>query len=183
METAITTGTCNKQETNSFEPKFKVGDWIASNDGVVTNNGESTFLITNINCGHCSLGDVGIISIYGSLEDTKGVVHYPCLLTERNFHHWTIEDAKEGDVLTYRLDNGKVLIMIYEGLGKSFDGEIYPHALLDGDGYFNESVGSVCCKFMELLTPATKEQRDLFFQKMKAVGYEWNSEKKELIKV
>lgn len=29
--------------------------------------------------------------------------------------------------------------------------------------------------------PATKEQRDLLFQKMKEVGYEWDSEKKELI--
>ena len=28
--------------------------------------------------------------------------------------------------------------------------------------------------------PATKEQRDLLFQKMKEAGYEWNDEKKEL---
>ena len=29
-------------------------------------------------------------------------------------------------------------------------------------------------------TPATKEQRDLLFQKMKEAGYEWDAEKKEL---
>ena len=28
--------------------------------------------------------------------------------------------------------------------------------------------------------PATKEQRDLLFSKMKEAGYEWDSEKKEL---
>jgi hypothetical protein len=30
--------------------------------------------------------------------------------------------------------------------------------------------------------PATKEQRDLLFQKMKEAGYEWDSNKKELIR-
>ena len=31
--------------------------------------------------------------------------------------------------------------------------------------------------------PATKEQRDLLFAKMKEAGYEWNGEKKELRKI
>ena len=31
--------------------------------------------------------------------------------------------------------------------------------------------------------PATKEQRDILFQKMKEAGYEWNAEKKELRKI
>lgn len=30
--------------------------------------------------------------------------------------------------------------------------------------------------------PATKEQRDMLFRKMKEAGYEWNGEKKELKK-
>ena len=33
------------------------------------------------------------------------------------------------------------------------------------------------------LHPATKEQRDLLFQKMKESGYEWDAEKKELKKI
>ena len=33
------------------------------------------------------------------------------------------------------------------------------------------------------LHPATKEQRDLLFQKMHVAGYEWNDEKKELKKI
>ena len=32
-------------------------------------------------------------------------------------------------------------------------------------------------------SPATKEQRDLLFQKMREAGYEWNEEKKELRKI
>lgn len=31
--------------------------------------------------------------------------------------------------------------------------------------------------------PATKEQRDILFQKMKEEGYEWNAEKKKLIEI
>ena len=31
--------------------------------------------------------------------------------------------------------------------------------------------------------PATKEQRDLLFSKMKEAGYEWDSKKKELKKI
>jgi hypothetical protein len=31
--------------------------------------------------------------------------------------------------------------------------------------------------------PATKEQRDILFQKMKEAGYEWDSEKRELKKI
>ena len=31
--------------------------------------------------------------------------------------------------------------------------------------------------------PATKEQRNLLFQKMREAGYEWDAEKKELIKI
>lgn len=161
-------------------PKFHEGYWIVSNDGrghfskfyegdwIVSNDGRNIFFIKYISCWCCSL------------EDTNGIVHYPCLPpSESDFHHWTIQDAKDGDVLTYRVDDERVLIMIYEGLGKSFDGEVYAHALLDGD-HFDESVGSVCCEFMKDLTPATKEQRDLLFQKMGESGYEWDAELKEL---
>ena len=36
--------------------------------------------------------------------------------------------------------------------------------------------------FVHNISPATKEQRDLLFQKIKEAGYEWDSEKKELKK-
>ena len=35
----------------------------------------------------------------------------------------------------------------------------------------------------EDVKPATKEQRDLLFQKMKEAGYEWDADKKELKKI
>jgi hypothetical protein len=34
----------------------------------------------------------------------------------------------------------------------------------------------------DAIIPATKEQRDILFSKMKEAGYEWNAKKKELKK-
>ena len=34
-----------------------------------------------------------------------------------------------------------------------------------------------------IIHPATKEQRELLFAKMKEAGYEWNAEKKEVKKI
>lgn len=147
----------------SPEPKFNVGDWIAR-------KGFHPVLILNI--------DKNKYEIEFTDDGTKGF--HSIDFVDGHWHLWTIDDAVDGDVLIYRYD-GKELIMIYEGLGRSFDGEVVAHALLDGNGYFDVSVGGVCCKFMENLTPATKEQRDLLFQKMADTGYEWDVNKKKLI--
>ena len=148
-----------------FEPKFKVGDWIVANDGINTNNGTNTFLITNINCDHCSSGDVGIISIYCALEDTEGVTHYPCLLSENFFHPWTIEDAEDGDVLVDEDNN----IGIYkENDDLNWSSYIYLGCDNRLRGF---SIGGYHTH--KNTRPATKEQRDLLFSKMKDAGYEW----------
>ena len=93
-----------------------------------------------------------------------------------HYHLWTIADAKEGDVLF--MDNGSAnCIFIYKSSNNGiinkyasynnfgFEGE---HYLVLNDGY---------------VIPATKEQRDLLFQKMHEAAYEWDAEKKELKKI
>lgn len=152
-----------QKPVDKVEPKFKVGDWVVGEENT------------------CKIVDV-IRSFYKLCFQDGKTVNVDIPYVDEKFHLWTIQDAKDGDVLTYRLDNGKVLIMIYESLGTSFYGDVDIHALLDGD-YFSESAACVCCKFMELLTPATKEQRDLLFEKMKEAGYKWDSVKKELGKI
>lgn len=148
---------CEQKPVDKAQPKFKDGDWIT--------NGICIIKITSVEDRYywhdndCVGGDIESI--------------------DKEYHLWTIQDAKNGDVLTYHVGDGKTLIFIYDCLGKSFDGEVCCHALLDED-YFSGSVGSVCCKYMEHLTPATKEQRDLLFSKMKEAGYEWDADKKEL---
>jgi len=168
-----------KQETTNkvepkFEPKFKVGDWIVANDGINTNNGTNTFLITNINCNHCSSGDVGIISIYCALEDTEGVTHYPCLLSENFFHRWTIEDVRDGDILVDE-DNNIGIYKEKDDLNLNWGSHIYLGCDNRLRGF---SIGGY--HKIKNTKPATKEQRKLLFQNLGQVGYEWDSDEKRL---
>ena len=150
--------------TDKVRPKFQNGQWIVWQN--------KCYKVNYDGCGYELIDQNGLSTSleYGTIDESA--------------HLWdVVKDAKDGDVLTYYLDKGKVLIFIYEGLGRSFDEEVKVHAELDRDGYFSGSTAGICCKFMDLLTPATKEQHDLLFQKMKEAGYEWEADKKELKKI
>ena len=76
---------------DTLEPKFKVGDWVADDNG-------NSYYIFNVSYH---------IVINGTLED--GYLAERCSSIEQAFisfedenkyHLWTMDDAKEGDVLT-----------------------------------------------------------------------------------
>lgn len=92
---------------------------------------------------------------------------------------WTIEDAKDGDVLTFY---NKECPFIYRT--KTFFGNPVAYCGVRSDGTFISSspIDHQWCLKSEVV-PATKEQRDLLFAKMKEVGYEWDAENKKLKKV
>ena len=122
--------------------------------------------------GHYYLGSD--ILKYGLLEENKDYIDY--------FHSWTIKGAKDGDVLVciggkYGQEIGivKKYVGKYGGCDKCFE----TYCFVDWEGRFRlgEYMGS------KEIYPATKEQRDLLFQKMKEAGYEWDSDKKELHKI
>lgn len=54
---------------------------------------------------------------------------------------------------------------------------------INSDGMFNVNDEDECWCLACDCVPATKEQRDLLFQKMKEAGYEWDADKKELEKI
>ena len=94
-------------------------------------------------------------------------------IIDKKYHLWTIEDTKDGDVLVTddmivlfkkRLENDSILTYFHYD---TIDDEYEPGA----------------CLYYAHIYPATKEQRDLLFKKMKEAGYEWDAEKKELKKV
>lgn len=91
-----------------------------------------------------------------------------------NSRLWTIQDAKIGDILT--ASDGS--IFIYAGL-KGTLAQSYIALLADGD------LNTMKCNWEEKtsVSPATKEQHDLLFAKMKEAGYEWDADKKELRKI
>ena len=98
------------------------------------------------------------------------------------FHSWDINDARPGDVLVciggkYGQEIGivKKYVGKYGGCDKCFE----TYCFVDWEGIFRlgEYMGS------KEIYPATKEQRDLLFQKIKEEGYEWDSTNKELKKI
>jgi hypothetical protein len=139
--------------TNKVEPKFKVGDWIT--DGV----------------RKCK--------IY-FIDDTQYWYAKNCILgsiekVNKQYRLWTIEDTKEGDVLAE-----DSCIFIIEKMNPN--GTAIVHCCLFDDGEF-DSTGSTLGFDVDSTKPASKEQRDLLFQKMQESGYEWDAEEKELKKI
>ena len=149
------------------EPKFKNGQWIVWKD--------KCYKVNYNACGYELFDENG----WSTSWDYKTI--------EDNAHIWTIQDAKDGDVLFQDLMDG--MTFIYCGINPhmailysfiiSNDGEdVLPYHI----GKPNTGIGNIE-ENKNIIYPATKEQRDFLFQKMKEAGYEWDAEKKELKKI
>jgi len=141
-----------------IEPKFKVGDWIT--------DGKSVLHITKYE------DDYGY-----ELKTIDGeVFHFISPdLVKANYHLWTIKDAKKGDVLA--VEN---MIFVYKTILAS---HIVSYCKLFNNKFEFFTDVRTCCEGNSNVHPATKEQRDLLFTKMKEASYEWDAEKKELNKI
>ena len=145
---------------DKVEAKFKIGDWIVDKSGLVQ-----------------------------QVLDFRGGI-YTCTYNsftidcESNYHLWTIQDAKDGDVLC--CESGWTCIFKTLVNDETFSS----YCFMDRTKSFFET-GSECHMLNEEfikayngeIKPATKEQRDLLFQKMEEAGYQWDTEKKELKKI
>ena len=142
------------------KPKFKVGDWIT--------NGDYTWKIVEI-----KPLDYILQSQDGNIVDDT-ISH-----VDEQFHSFTIQDAKEGDVLYHENKyNGTEFIVMNKGINEC--GNIDSYFRYNSSNGFGIDIPSVLSVKCDNITPATKEQRDLLFQKMHEAGYEWDAEKKEL---
>ena len=138
------------------ESKFKVGDWIVNSIGKVNQ-------VTSVD----SYGD-GY-----TLDDKTYMSGSWC----DSYHLWTIQDAKDGDVVV----NGSNIFIFHFINDTRLMG--YCHTNTDDELFYDDIGKNECfCLIDAIVTPATKEQRNLLFQKMKEAGYEWDAEKKELKK-
>jgi len=138
------------------EPKFKVKDWViyraAENAPIqiaeVTKDGYKT--------------------TYG------GWIGFSF---EEDMRLWTIEDAKDGDILSYVTDEGGVWIMSYNSLYEPYGGHVHYNALLANDVFFEKGT---CCISIDNLKPATKEQREHFENAFeRAIAGDWYEFKEE----
>lgn len=157
--------------TNKVESKFKVGDWIINSEGTLR------YIVTVDKTGY---------------ETNKGWLTRDYY--EKRFHLWTIKDAKDGDVLAvdwYEHNDSWEQIIIFKkyhhngvkGLLSSPCVEGYGNTFKNGKLVLSKEVPYYSKTWTAYLHPATKEQRDLLFSKMKEAGYEWDSEKKKLMKI
>lgn len=153
-----------QKPTDKVKPKFNVGDWVVWQD--------KCYKVNYNGCGYELVDQNGLSTSleYGTIDE--------------NAHLWTINDAKPGDVLA--CNNGWTCIFKTLVNDETFSS----YCFMDNTKWFCET-GSECHTLKEefvkayngKIYPATKEQRDLLFQKMKEAGYEWNAEKKELKKI
>lgn len=152
-----------KKSVYKTEPKFKVGDWIINSKGTIAR-----------------VNDVKK-DIYGTLryniEFSNGNKSdpMPCFV-DCEYHPFTTKDAKEGDVLV----SGEVIFIfnLIHGIWLNC------HCSLHKDGSFNDGdYDLMTSRYFDEVYPATKEQRDTLFAKMKEHGYEWNADKRELKKI
>lgn len=148
------------------ESMFKVGDWIIRNNRIsfvpiqIYGLKKDRYLVTNL------LGSKGELMINRQNE----------------WHLWTIQDAKDGDVLVDTLSGTRALTILFISINEDDSISAYCgwngytfRVTIDGLGYGTLS--------STRYVPATKEQRDLLFAKMKDAGYEWDAGKKELRKI
>lgn len=151
-----------QKPVDKVEPKFKVGDWVVLTAGELS----TTLQIANVD-------------INKKLYLFKDGSYLP-IVDEECLHLWTIEDAKDGDVLVYGDNpnhNHVEVIMLFKSVRNERSAFTHFHIFID---QFRIDDWCDCGKNVH---PATKEQRDLLFQKMKEAGYEWDAEKKELKKI
>lgn len=168
--------TITYSETDGYkfvEPKFKIGDWV------VFIASESVYQVEKIEDYEYTLRHI----FGGSL----------CLSFshEELIREWTIEDAKDGDVLALGSLEDKNLwerIIIFkkyhsegvkglysmpcvEGYGNTFKNG--KRVLIEKAPYYSKTWP---CNFH----PATKEQRDALMKAMEDAGYDWDPEKKKI---
>ena len=157
----------------SIEQKFQVGQYIT--------DGHDSGQIIEVNC-HC----------YKILDFTGNTNIIIPFTLQDNYHLWTIQDAKDGDVLALSWMEDENLfekIVIFKKYHNEGVNGLYSMPCVEGYGntfmngkmlFTDEKVPYYSKTWICNLQPATKEQRDRLFQRIKEAGYKWNVESKTL---
>ncbi len=146
-----------QKPVDNVEPKFHEGEWVT--------NGDYTWKIVEV-----KPLDYILQSQDGNMvDDTISYV-------DEQFHSFTIQDAKDGDVLA-----GGDWVFIFRKFHINGFPKCHCHYDLTLEEFKVDTDSYMACGGD--IYPATKEQRDLLFEKMKEAGYEWDAEKKEPKKI
>ena len=152
------------------DTKFKIRDWIVYN-----RNDHSRKIMQ-------------IYDIRDNRYYFNDNIHFSWSVKEcdEKSHLWTIKDAKDGDVL--RL--GDVIAIFKKYIGQeecicycSFCDNCYCSSCVNVGFEIPIENGEDNVYGCTNTTPATQEECDILFQKMREAGYKWNANKKKLIKL
>lgn len=148
---------------DKVEPNFKVGDWVIWDNKIPCH-------VDNIYQGKNSL-------MY-TITDTNNMTRsYSVKGFDNNAHLWTIQDARNGDILC----SNQIIVLFKQWEDNTGYTFVIAHAGIDISGKLQITNGHWLINNKS--KPATKEQRDILFQKMKEACYEWDADKKELRKI
>ena len=175
-------------EFNSYMYKLDKGGWFLESalKPNVQDNKKAYFKVGDFICHKynsiygdcrqiCDISDDSYLcTIPGSVAATCSI----SLSEQGNWRLWTIEDAKDGDVIT----NGELIVIFNKLEEPSYKQRVIAYAGLDlcGRLQITEDTWQLG---IDKAMPATKEQRDLLFAKMREAGYEWDEKNKELKKI
>lgn len=157
-----------RKSSDKVEPKFKAGDWVVL---------YSSEIEANRKVVQISRVEICQLNMYWTTEGTWFGDGTDARL-------WTIQDAKDGDVLCdyhEAYDNPLIFILkkfehVNFGLVRPSDYSSYCYLTAGDRQRFKEGT----YHHEHSIKPATKEQRELLFQKMKEAGHEWDAEKKKM---
>ena len=134
-----------RKSVDKIEPKFHEGDWVVTDKG-------DTVQIGTVNNDYYTIGNGMLFSM--PYVDTS-------------WHLWTIEDAKNGDVLCF---NDRI-IAIFKYLYNNSLFYSYCHCYVGSEGLLVSNDETPDRWGIEGFQPATKTQSDILFARMKEYGY------------
>ena len=147
-----------KNPTDKVKPKFQEGDWVVNKLG---------------NIWHIDSFDAKNYQV----TNNKGEHNYFPIDIQDRMRLWTIQDAKKGDIL-----QADKCTLIFDFLTKDIDNQtvISSWYFCDSKKFYGMGTSESDLWYIAGVVPATKEQCDFLFAKMKDAGYEWDAEKKKL---
>ena len=163
-----TTGYQNVQDIeqkpiDKVEPKFKVGDWV-----VLFYQYQTEKKVVQIDS----------IEYFENGEPKYITSEGRWFSNEDKARLWTIQDAKDGDVLSYR--TGQWIFIYKEKINNTCFSYYALYSTVYQDLTINDSGFTL---LIDSVAPATKEQRDTLMKAIANAGYTFDFEKKELRKI
>ena len=151
-----------------LEPKFKVGNWYQCTKSFYGKG----VIFTKNTAYYCAQK--------GCLQDEYGCHIAIVKDLYDNFKLWTIQDAKDGDVLA---NDHHILILkelVYDWSSNGTPYSVKAYCGIKPNGNFEIGKDNWCFCGTLHIHPATKEQRDALMKSMNDAGYVWDEKKNEL---